>query len=335
MAVNVTKIKTAQFLDCWAYFPSAISACLFLSILFSPSLAKTLVDRQITVVEENPVKVDTINLKPSIVGALRVDIKPYVPRNHWLIYEIQLVDKNGQVVASAMDEAWQESGIWREGNESGTWSESDTLGGIDIRSLEAEELDIVVEVLESGTASGQTADLAVSFDVKIQNGVIKSSDLWWGLLFSTGLAIMALLVTTMSGRKVISKKIGDSDPQGRANIGGKDRLVRVKIKTKLDENTPNLIKICLSIDNAYGERVCNFKVSTPVFLTKDNNSRVTGGVGRLECYLLLEPYDIYRFKVSVEPDYPIDWTSLVVRDNAKTLKAVNAVKITSNLSSQP
>ena len=334
MAVNVTQIKTTQFLDRWAYFPSAISACLFLSILFSSSLAKTLVDRQITVVEEEPVKVDTINLKPSILGALRVDVKPYVPANHWLIYEIQLVDQDGQVVASAMDEAWQESGIWREGNESGTWSESDTSGGIDIRSLEAEELDIVIEVLESGTASGQTADLAVSFDVKIQNGVIKSSDLWWGLLFSTSLAIMALLVTTMSGRKVISQKIGDSDPQGRAAVGGQDRLIRVKIKTKLDEYTPRTIEICLSIDNSYGEQVYNSTKFVHVSLGKNDSGQVTGGTGKLESFFILEPYDIYRFKVSVKPDSRVDWTSLVVRDNAKTLKAVNAVKITSNLSSQ-
>ena len=158
MAVNVSKFKTTEFLDRWAYFPSSISAFLLLLILFGSPLAKTLVDKNITVTEEEPVKVDTITLPASKLGALRIDVQTYVPNNHWVVYEIQLVDQNGQVIASAIDEAWRESGTWREGGESGTWSESDKLGGLDIRSSQAEKLDIVIQVLESGTARGQATD---------------------------------------------------------------------------------------------------------------------------------------------------------------------------------
>ena len=322
MAVNVSRFKTTDFLDRWAHLPSVILACLFLLILFDSLLAKTLVDKKITVTEEEPVKVDTINLPASKLGALRIDVQTSVPNNHWVVYEIQLVDQNGQVIASAMDEAWRESGTWREGGESGTWSESDILGGLDIRSTTAEKLDIVIQVLESGTARGQATDLSVSFDVEVKNGVINKSDLWWGFFSSLGLSIMASLANTMSGQKVLSEKIADSDPQGKATVGGEDRLVRVKIETELDENSPPTINIQLLIDNIYGEQIYKHTDIVNVSLTKDDEGSITKGTGMLESFFILEPRSLYRFKVNVEPDAPVEWTSLIVRDGSKTLKVL-------------
>ena len=335
MAVNVSRFKTTYFLDRWAYFPGIISVCLFLLILFGSPLTETLVDKNIIATEEKPVKVDTINLSASKLGALRIDVEAFVPNNHWVVYEIQLVERNGQVIASAIDEAWRESGTWREGGESGTWSESDKLAGLDIRSSQAEKLDIVIQVLESGTARGQATDLSVSFDVKVKNGVIKKSDLWWGFFSSLGLSIMSLLATTMSGQKVLSEKINDSDPQGEAKVGREDRLIRVKINTKLDENSPPTIKIQLLIDNIYGEKIYNHTDTVNVSFKKDNEGSITKGTGRLESFFILESRSLYRFKVNVEPDAPVDWTSLIVRDGSKTLKGVEVVKITPIPLSQP
>ncbi len=330
MAVNVSRFKTTDFLDRWAYFPSSISAFLFLLILFGSPLAKTLVDKNIIATEKEPVKVDRIDLPASKLGALRIDVQTYVPNNHWVVYEIQLVDQNGQVIASAIDEAWRESGTWREGGESGTWSESDKLGGLDIRSSQAEKLDIVIQVLESGTARGQATDLSVSFDVKVKNGAIKKSDLWWGFCSSLGLSIMSLLATTMSGQKVLSEKINDSDPQGEAKVGREDRLIRVKIETELDENSPPTINIQLSLDNIYGEQIYNHTDTVNVSLTKDNEGSITKGTGRLESFFILESRSLYRFKVNVEPDDPVEWTSLIVRDGSQTLKDIELVKIISD-----
>ena len=329
MAVNVSRFKTTDFLDRWADGPKVISACLFLLILFGSPLAKTLVDKKITVTEEEPVKVDTINLPASKLGALRIDVQTSVPQNHWVVYEIQLVDQNGQVIASAMDEAWRESGTWKEGGESGTWSESDLLGGLDIRSAKAETLDIVIEVLESGTASGQATDLSVSFDVEVKNGVINKGDLWWGLLCNLGLTFMAMRATKISGQQAISEKINDSDPQGKATVGGENRLIKVKIATALDENTPQDIKIHLSIDNVYGEQIYKDTQSIALTLKRDDGD-IDGGKGTLESFFILEPRSLYRFKVNVEPDAPVDWTSLIVRDGSKTLKAIDVVKIISD-----
>ena len=335
MAVNVYRFKTTDFLDRWTYLPSIISACLLLLILFDWPGAKTLVNKKITVTEEEPVKVDTINLLASKLGALRIDVKASVLNNHWVVYEIQLVDRDGQVIASAIDEAWRESGTWREGGESGTWSESDILGGLDIRSDKAEKLDIVIEVLESGTASGQAADLSVSFYVEVKNGVINKSDLWWGLICSLGLSIMAFLATNMSGQKALSEKINDSDPRGEAKVGGEDRLVRVKINTELDENSPPTINIQLSIDNIYGEQIYKHTDTVNVSLRKNDSGSVTKGTGQLESFFIIEPRSLYRFKVNVEPDEPVDWTSLIVRNGSKTFKGIDVVKITPIPLSQP
>ena len=335
MAVNISTIKTSQFIDRWAYFPGAIALSLFLLLIFGSPLATTLVDKTVVVTKEEPELVDTITLPASKLGALRIDVKPSFPNNHWVVYEIQLVDKNSQVIASAMDEAWKESGTWREGRESGTWSESDLLGGLDLRSPEAEELDIIIEVLESGQASGKSADLNVYFHVRAKNGVINSSNLWWGFFYSLALAIMALLATTVSGQKALSEKIRDSDPQGRATVGGENRLVRVKIKTELDEDTPNVVQVDLSIDNVYGEQIYKHTDLVNVALSKNDSGRITGGKASLESFFILESRNLYRFKVNIEPDAPVDWTSIVVRDGAKTLMGIDAVKIIPIPLSQP
>ena len=141
---------------------------------------------------------------------------------------------------------------------------------------------------------------------------------------------MALLATTMSGQKVLSEKINDSDPQGEAKVGREDRLIRVKIETELDENSPPTINIQLSLDNIYGEQIYKHTDIVNVSLTKDDEGSITKGTGMLESFFILEPRSLYRFKVNVEPDAPVEWTSLIVRDGSKTLKGIDVVKIISD-----
>ncbi|VEP17008.1 conserved hypothetical protein [Hyella patelloides LEGE 07179] len=327
MAVKISHQNTTRFLDRWAYVPSSVACFLFLLLLFSSSLAKTVIDKQVTVSEGEAARVDTVKLTPKELGALRIDVKSFFPNNHWVVSEIQLVDQNGQVIVSAMDEAWRESGTWREGGESGTWSESDLLGGLDIQSQQAEQLDVVIEVLDSGKVSGAPADLAVSFDVKVKKGVIQTSHLWWGLIYTSILGILALWATRASGNKVISKTLKDSDPKGRAVLGGEDNLVRVKIHTELDENTNRNVKVNLSINNVYGEQVYKHSRTIPVALKKNDSGEVTGGTAKLEYFLILKERGSYSFQARIEPDAPVDSTSLIVRDGTKTLQSVSTVQI--------
>ena len=327
MAINVSHQNTTRFVDRWAYVPAGVAGCLFLLLLFSSLLAKTIVDKKVTVSEGEAVRVNTVQLTPRELGALRIDVKSFFPSNHWLVYEIQLRDENGRVIASAIDEAWRESGTWREAGESGSWSESDLLGGLDIKSPQVENLDVVIEVLESGTVSGAPANLAASFDVTIKKGVINTSHLWWGLIYTSILSILALSATRTNGNKVISKTIKDSDPKERAILGGEDNLVRVRIDSRLDENTPRSIGIYLAINNVYGERVYKRSCAIPVSLKKDDSGRIAGGKANLEYFFVFQERGSYSFQVRVEPDASVDSTSLVVREGAKTLQNVEIVEI--------
>ena len=325
MTVKISRNKTKRFLDYWAYVPGIIALFLLALLLLNLFSTRTIVARTVKVTEEEPLKVATVELTPRELGALRIDVKSFFPDNHWVIYEIQLVDRDGQIIASAMDEAWRESGTWREGKESGTWSESNLLGGLDVRSQQVEQLDVVIEILESGTVSGQPTDLTVSFEVKIKKGVIASGHLWWGILYTTAFSILALLATRASGNRVIAKTVADSDPKARAIIGGEDNLIRVKINTKLDENSPRSINVYLTINDVYGERFYQYSQARSV--NKSESGRIISGKATLEMFLILSERGSYSFQVKIEPDNPVEETSLIVRENAKTLTSVDVVEI--------
>jgi hypothetical protein len=198
---------------------------------------------------------------------------------------------------------------------------------LDVRSQQVEQLDVVIEILESGTVSGQPTDLTVSFEVKIKKGVIASGHLWWGILYTTAFSILALLATRASGNRVIAKTVADSDPKARAIIGGEDNLIRVKINTKLDENSPRSINICLTINDVYGERIYQYSQARSVTLKKSESGRIISGKATLEMFLILSERGSYSFQVKIEPDNPVEETFLIVRENAKTLTSVDVVEI--------
>ena len=329
MALNVSTAKTKRFIDYWVFAPSAISLGLLLLSLFSQSLANTLTDKTIIVEEEAAVKVDTIDLQPSIIGALRIDVKSNLGNstryNDWIVYEIQLRDRNGEIIASAIDEDWRESGTWYEDGQSGTWRESELSGGIDLRAVEEEQVDVFIQLLEREQISG-IDPAPVSFEIKIQNGVIDNRPLGWGALFAGILALITLSANNYSGQQAIRVKLRDSDPQGRGMVGGKDNLVRVMIRSKLDENTPRSVQVKLAIDNEHGEPICRHSHPAKVNI-QSKDGRVKGGLVNLSYFLEIEPYGSYRFKVDITPDAAVDWTSLEVRQNSKTLKEVNVTTI--------
>ena len=285
MKPNISTARTKRFIDYWAYAPSAIATILLFLSLFSSSLANTLIDKRIAVEGEEAVKVDTIDLKPSQIGALRIDVKSTfgLSDNDWIVYEIQLRDRQGEIIASAIDEDWQESGTWYEDGSSGSWQESERSGGIDLRAVEGEQIDVVIQILERQETTG-VEPAPVSFEVKIQNRVVDRRALGWGALFGTILALTALLANNDSGQRAIRAKIRDSDPQGRGMVGGKDNLIRVKIQTKLDKSTPRTLKINLAIDNEHGEPVYRHCYNNSVSIQK-KDGRVVGGSVTVNSFL--------------------------------------------------
>ncbi len=329
MAVQVSEKKTSKFIDNWAHIPWIVAFGLLVAIPISSFFPVFKSPGAVKVTKDRPVKVTTLELDPKQLGALRIDVTPSFPSNHWLIYELRLVDQQGQIITSAIDEAWRESGTWREGGESGYWSKEDLLGGLDIKSPKAEKVDLVIAVLESGTTSGKPADLEVIFQVYTVNGVIQTRHLFWGAVFSVILGILARIATKSSGQTVINCEVDDSDPKARAVLGGKNRLIQVKIQTKLDENVLDWTRANLRINNGLGETVYE---DTAITKSKIKKVRSQGdiekcGTASFELFFVLQERDSYSFQVQVKPDNPVDWTSLIVREGAKTAKKVDVIEI--------
>ena len=329
MTVQVFEKKTSKFIDNWVHVPWIVAFGLLFAIPIGSFSPKAWAPLPVKVSKNQPVKVTTLELDPKRPGALRINVNPSFSSNHWLIYELRLVDQQGQIIVSAIDEAWRESGTWREGGESGYWSREDLLGGLDIKSPKTEKVDLVIAVLESGTTSGQPADLEVIFRVYIADGVIQTKHLWWGVVFSVILGILARIATKYSGHKVIDCQVSDSDPKGRTVLGGNNRLIRVSIQTKLDENVFEWTRANLKINNGLGETVYQ---DTAVTKSKIKKVRSEGsiekcGTASFEFFFVLQERDSYSFQVQVEPDYPVDWTSLIVREGAKTAKKIDIIEI--------
>ncbi|GAB1540573.1 hypothetical protein NUACC21_32420 [Scytonema sp. NUACC21] len=326
MSVTVDTQRTGRFLNPWAYAALGASVLVFFSLMAAPGFKKTLIHKDVAVKEEEPFKVKSLQLSPQVFGALRIDVSAIIPDNRWVTYEIQLLDKQGKVLASGLKEAWKESGSWSEEGETGTWSEDDLVAGLDVRAKKNEEVTIALAVLGYGETNGKELGEAVPFTMTVENGVIDTRPLWSGVIFSTFFSVMALFATRRIGKKAISKKVSDSDPNGRETIGGPNRLVRLNLDIESDETSPDELEVFLSINDAYGEQVYAGSFPVQLVFTKENG-RIKKVRGNLEKFFILEQRASYGFHVEVLPDAPVDRTSLIVRDGARTLLPVDAIRI--------
>lgn len=140
-----------------------------------PLASKTLQAR-----EGQPARLQPFKVKPQAIGAVRVDVTARIPTNRYLAYEVQIRDQQDKILAAGLKNAWNESGIWREEGQTGTWQEDDLDAGLDVSSAKAEPLTVVVEVLEYGTSRNQTLTESVSFRIKVNQGIIDTRYLWPG-----------------------------------------------------------------------------------------------------------------------------------------------------------
>ena len=326
MPVTIQTQRTSRFIDPWSYVALGATGLIFLALVAATFFQKTLLSKTITVSEEEPVLLQPLQLKRQLIGALRIDVAATIATNQWVTYEIQVLDPQGQVIASVIKQAWSESGTWYEDGESGTWYEDDLVGGIDIRAKKQEQVTIALAVLEYGDSSGRELDSSVPFQVTVQNGVVDKRYLWAGLVGATSLAVLACIATPISGKKAIAKSICDSDPSDRATVGGANQLVRVKVNVESDTNSPRQLEFRLFINDAYGEQI--YARSFPIKLSfKKNEGKVTGATGQLQTFFILEPRSSYGFHVEVVPDAPVDRTTLTIRDGSRTLQSVDVAHI--------
>ena len=196
-----------------------------------------------------------------------------------------------------------------------------------MRTKKAEQVNLVIGVLEYENTSGrELTQPKPVFNVLVENGVVDTRPLWPALFGTIPLAVMAMFAVPMTGKKVISKKINDSDPSDRATLGGANKLVRVKVDVASDETSPSLLQVKLVINNGYGEQV--YSTSNTMSLNiKRENGKVEGGNGSSTLFFVFEKRDSYSFNVEVLPDAPVDRTTLTVREGAQTLRAEDVVYI--------
>lgn len=323
--------RTSRFIDPWPYVALGAALLVFLALLSAGSFQRTLLSTTVNASEDEPVQLEPLIIRRQMIGALRVEVKALLPTNTWVTYEIQLLDNQGKPFASAMKQAWNESGTWYEDGESGSWQEEDLLGGLDVRAKQNETVTIALAVLEYGNASGQELDQPVPFEVIVQNGTVDTRYLWAGLFGTSFLALLALYATPLTGKKAIAKTIQDSDPSDRATVGGAGRLVRVNVDVASDETSPSLLQLRLWLNDPYGEQIYTRSLSLPLSFKKEEG-KIKGATGRFQTFFILEPRSSYGFHVEVLPDQPVDRTTLTVRDGARTLQSVEVVKIDSSMS---
>lgn len=290
----------------------------FISVFFQ----KTLVNQAINLSPEEAIALDPIELEKSPIGALRIDVAADIPSNRWITYEIALIDSQGNLLASAMKQAWKESGTWREDGESGTWSEQDVKGGLDIRSKTGEPITIELSVLEYGTTAGEEVDSSATLNVVVKNGVVDTRYFFIGTLATFLLSGFTTYSVYTSGKRVIQKSIGDSDLGGRGVMGGANNLIRATVAVVSDETSPSRFTIDFSIQDKDGEEVYSHQFQL------NRGSKINESYRQsLRTFFLLEPKDSYRFYVEVVPDRSVDRTRLTVQEGAHTILEPDIIHI--------
>lgn len=318
--------RTGKFIHWWTHAAFGASLLVFLMLIISPSWTKTLLSKTVTVNEGESVKLDPVDLRANSLGALRVDAEAQIQTNQWATFEIQLLDQNGKIIAAGTKEGWRETGTWYEDGESGYWDEGDTLGGLDVRAKQDEKLTVAIALLEYGTADGKEINQSLPFQVTVQSGILDVGYFWLGGIGSLIGAIITMIATGKTGKKVIRESMNDSDPTGRGTLGGANRLVRVKVDIEADETAPGQLQVCLFINDEYGEQIYADSVNANVTVHK-SDGRFKKATAKLEKYFILPQRGSYGFHAEVSPDMPIDKTVLTVRDGARTLFPVEVIEI--------
>ena len=331
MSASVNVKKISRFIDPALYIAFGALGLVFIALIASAFFEKNLFSQNIAVKPGEVTKIEALTIESLAVGALRIDANAVIPNNRWVNYEIQVLDKQGKLIASAVKQAWRESGRWYEDGESGSWNENDLEAGLDVRSNKNEEVTLAISVLGYGNNSGREFTEPVRFEVKVTNGVVDTGHLWPGFFGTLAFAVMTTIAIPGRGKEVIFKTIYDSDPSERATVGGTNKLVRVNINMKSDENSPPKMEARLVIKNSYGEPL--YSENIPLSLTfHREDGKLEQVTGSLQKFFVLEPRDSYGFHVEIIPDAPVDRTTLTVRDGTHTRTAVETVHISSSIS---
>lgn len=315
MSASINVKKTNRFIDPALYISFGATGLILLALIASAFFEKVLFSKNIQVSKGEVTKIEALKIEPQLIGALRIDANAIIPRNRWVNYEIQLLDKQGKLIGSAVKQAWQESG-----------SQSDLDASLDVRAKKNEQVTLAISVLGYGDTSGREFTEPLSIYVKVSNGVIDTRHLWPGLFGTMALAVMTFIAVPQTGKKAIDTTINDSDPSERATVGGDNKLVCVKINMKSDQTTPQTMQARLVVKNSYGEQLYSENLDLNLTFHREDGD-LEYVTGKSQKFFILEPQDSYGFHVEIIPDAPVDRTTLTVVDGIRTVRTVEAVQI--------
>jgi len=263
---------------------------------------------------EDFVEVGTLTLQPQAIGATRIRAEAKIPTNQWVTYELILVDPQGEVVTSALKNAWKESGIWREDGQTGTWSEKDVDAGLDVKISEPETLTLGVSVLDYTTSDGNALTDPVTIEVRASTGVVYRTPLLWGWIVTAVLTVVSgEVIWAARGKRVMFRTLPDSDLGTRGTLGGPGNLVHMRVQIDSDETTPSSFQPQLWIRNADGE-----DIYTQTYRVTPNSGGGDSRQSVLHAYFQFLERGSYGFYLEVMPDASVDRTSLLVLEHART-----------------
>ena len=256
-------------------------------------------------------------------------MRAHVASDRWITYEVQLRARDGDILASAIKKGWHETGIWREGGESGMWEEKDLRGGFDIKLTQQQEMRLAIAVLDYTDTTGEPVEEKARFDVTVRNGVIDTRYLWAGLAGTAALGVLAAIALNFTGKRIINASANDSDVSARGVVGGRKSLVKVKVVVLADENAPGVLQVHLNIRDRNGELVQQERLSVLLRWLREDGE-IQGGRGIARYFVLLEPRDSYGFYVETVPDGPVDRVTLFVDDGVRTLTPIEVHHLTTS-----
>jgi len=318
--------STRRFMESAPVVTTIALASIVIAGLYSLTSQRTVLRETVAVSSGVPATLGPVQLENRPIGAVRVDVSAVLPTNRWVTYEVLLLDAQGNTIASAIKQAWRESGTWVEDGESGTWEEKDLKGGIDVRATgqQAEPVTIAIATMAAGDVAGLSVTEPVSFRVEVRTGAIDGRYLWVGFFATLALTALTHVATGQTGRVVIRKAINDSDLGGRGVMGGADTLIKATIHTTMDETLPSQFYIDLYVKDGNGEEIYYKRTSFKRGLAASEDVYKQ----TLDAYFVLKPKKSYGFYVEVVPDGPVDRTQLIVKENVRTRGPVSVVELT-------
>lgn len=331
MSAVVQRYSSQRFTEWAPLIALGALALLAIAAALSALFSRQLLNERVVVSPGETIRLPPVQPRQSPIGALRIDATAQSPDNAWVTFEVQVLDNQGNLLASAIKQAWRESGAWQEEGESGTWSEQDLIGSLDIRRATINEPVVVaISVLQQGSVSGQSLLDPVPFRVSIWDGVTDHRFLLSGILGVLILAALSAVAVKNSGQEVISHRVNDSDIGERATVGGADALVRVIVNVISDETTPQIMHADLYVKDISGKGI--YRRQLPLSLSfRQDDGKIDSAKGYCALDLVLEPKGSYGFYVEIVPDAPVDWTQLKVKQGVRTLLPTEVIHLKQSL----